>query len=171
MRCSQIASHLHPLDVLQLSRVSNELRSMLLSRQSRHIWIAARKNIEPPFPDIEMAISEPKLAHLLFEQVCSVSVFSVTVSSPGGIGVACLRLCNLHPHLNNPGTTGLHIIKDDLFSSTMPQENISTVSRGLYIDSLHPSHRHVDPAGLSSPTTLSPSDSARSVRRTSTSIL
>ncbi|EIW60824.1 uncharacterized protein TRAVEDRAFT_71098 [Trametes versicolor FP-101664 SS1] len=67
----EIASHLHPLDVLQLSRVSNELRSMLLSRHSRHIWIAARKNIEPPFPDIEMAISEPKLAHLLFEQVCS----------------------------------------------------------------------------------------------------
>ncbi|OJT07262.1 hypothetical protein TRAPUB_1891 [Trametes pubescens] len=67
----EIASHLHPLDVLQLSRVSNELRGMLLSRQSRHIWIAARKNIDPPFPDIELAISEPKLAHLLFEQVCN----------------------------------------------------------------------------------------------------
>ncbi|KAI0794474.1 hypothetical protein C8Q74DRAFT_1248954 [Fomes fomentarius] len=66
----EIVSHLDPLDVLQLSRVSNELRSMLQSKDSRHIWIAARKNISPPLPDCPTDMSEPLYAYLVFERFC-----------------------------------------------------------------------------------------------------
>lgn len=101
-RCSQIASHLHPLDILQLSRVSNELRAMLLSRNSRHIWTAARKNMDPPFPDIVVTISEPKLAHLLFEHICSVSTSSIIMLEPAISRPFCRAWCD------RPACTGLH---------------------------------------------------------------
>ncbi|KAI0695439.1 hypothetical protein C8T65DRAFT_46348 [Cerioporus squamosus] len=66
----EIASHLHPTDVLQLARVSRDLRAMLLSRTSRHVWIAARKNVSPPPPDCPEFLSEPRYAYLLFERFC-----------------------------------------------------------------------------------------------------
>ncbi|KAI0747631.1 hypothetical protein C8Q80DRAFT_1167818 [Daedaleopsis nitida] len=53
----EIASHLHPLDLLHLARVSNELRGMLMSRHMRSVWIAARKGMNPPMPDCPDDIS------------------------------------------------------------------------------------------------------------------
>ncbi|KAI0747632.1 hypothetical protein C8Q80DRAFT_687812 [Daedaleopsis nitida] len=66
----EIASHLHPLDLLQLSRASNELRDMLMSRQTRSLWVAARKAYDPPLPDCPDDLSEPKYASLVFELSC-----------------------------------------------------------------------------------------------------
>ncbi|KAI0747655.1 hypothetical protein C8Q80DRAFT_1270125 [Daedaleopsis nitida] len=66
----EIASHLYPVDILQLARTSRQLRTMLLSRASRHMWIAARKNISPPPPDPPEYVSEPEYAYLLFERFC-----------------------------------------------------------------------------------------------------
>ncbi|RPD59164.1 hypothetical protein L226DRAFT_510293 [Lentinus tigrinus ALCF2SS1-7] len=66
----EIASHLHPLDVLHLSRTSIELREMLMSRNMRSIWIAARKKIDPPMPDCPDGLSEPQYASLVFETHC-----------------------------------------------------------------------------------------------------
>ena len=69
----QITSHLDPMDILQLSRVSIQLRRMLHSRSSRHIWIAARRNVSPPPPNCPDFLSEPEYAYLLFEVHCVVS--------------------------------------------------------------------------------------------------
>ncbi|KAI0747657.1 hypothetical protein C8Q80DRAFT_689085 [Daedaleopsis nitida] len=66
----EITSHLYPVDILQLARTSRHLRTMLLSRASRHMWIAARKNISPPPPDPPEYVSEPEYAYLLFERFC-----------------------------------------------------------------------------------------------------
>ncbi|RPD59163.1 hypothetical protein L226DRAFT_572164 [Lentinus tigrinus ALCF2SS1-7] len=66
----EVASHLKPLDILHLSRVSNTFRKLLLSRSSRRIWAAARKNMVPEIPDGPSDLSEPLYARLLFERHC-----------------------------------------------------------------------------------------------------
>ncbi|KAI0695440.1 hypothetical protein C8T65DRAFT_665369 [Cerioporus squamosus] len=66
----EIMSHLEPKDILQLSRVSRELRSMLRSPTSRHIWMTARKNTVPPLHDPPEDMSEPQYAFLVFERFC-----------------------------------------------------------------------------------------------------
>ena len=65
-------ARLHPRDLLSLSRVSRHLRGILMSRSSRGMWIAARKNAQnpPPPPD---ELSEPKYASVLFERDCQAS--------------------------------------------------------------------------------------------------
>ncbi|TFK88784.1 hypothetical protein K466DRAFT_56794 [Polyporus arcularius HHB13444] len=71
LRLSQIACHLEPLDILQLSRTSKALRRLLLSRTSRHIWITARKRIAPrALPDAPAGLSEPLYAALVFQPTC-----------------------------------------------------------------------------------------------------
>ncbi len=69
----QIASHLQPLDLLHLARASLELRETLMSRKMRSVWIAARKNLDPPMPDCPEGMSEPAYASLVFEAQCIVS--------------------------------------------------------------------------------------------------
>ncbi|RDX52691.1 hypothetical protein OH76DRAFT_118661 [Lentinus brumalis] len=67
----EIACHLEPLDILQLSRTSKALRRLLLSRTSRHIWITARKRIAPrALPDAPAGLSEPLYAALVFQPTC-----------------------------------------------------------------------------------------------------
>ncbi|RPD73471.1 hypothetical protein L226DRAFT_613986 [Lentinus tigrinus ALCF2SS1-7] len=66
----EIISHLEPKDILQLSRVSKELRSMLRSPTSRHVWVTARKNVEPALPEPPEDMSEPLYAFLVFERFC-----------------------------------------------------------------------------------------------------
>lgn len=69
----QIASHLQPLDVLHLSRVSIELRETLMSRKMRSIWVAARNGMDPRMPECPEGLSEPRYASLVFETQCMVS--------------------------------------------------------------------------------------------------
>ncbi|RPD59140.1 hypothetical protein L227DRAFT_163888 [Lentinus tigrinus ALCF2SS1-6] len=67
----EIASHLEPLDILQLARTSKEYRRLLLSRKSRHVWVTARERIAPrPLLDPPEGLSEPLYAALLFEPTC-----------------------------------------------------------------------------------------------------
>ncbi|KAF8186745.1 hypothetical protein BJ912DRAFT_970602 [Pholiota molesta] len=72
----EITSHLHPLDLLHLSRASRHFARMFLRTGNRHAWLAARRTVEG-LPDCPSDISEARYAHLLFESVCSVrtSVF------------------------------------------------------------------------------------------------
>ncbi|KAI0373295.1 hypothetical protein BV20DRAFT_803069 [Pilatotrama ljubarskyi] len=86
----EITSHLRPLDILQLSRSSKDLRNLLLSRNSRHIWIAARKNLVPPMPDCPDYMSEPQYAHLAFERVCHACGVGQSVNLDYAIPI---RLC------------------------------------------------------------------------------
>jgi hypothetical protein len=68
----QISSHLHPLDLLQLSRVSVDFRAIFTSRSALYMWIAARKNV-PRLPNCPDDLSEMEYARLLFETDCEVS--------------------------------------------------------------------------------------------------
>lgn len=70
----QITEQLEPLDILQLSRVSKRFRSTFASRHSRHIWVAARRNIS--MPECPSDLTELQYASLMFEQTCQVGYFS-----------------------------------------------------------------------------------------------
>ncbi|KAG7451980.1 uncharacterized protein BT62DRAFT_941002 [Guyanagaster necrorhizus] len=66
----EIFSNLDPLDLLQLSRTSKDLRALLLQRSSTSVWKRARENVEglPPLPD---DLDEPKFAYLAFDKHCT----------------------------------------------------------------------------------------------------
>ncbi|TFK88776.1 hypothetical protein K466DRAFT_56620 [Polyporus arcularius HHB13444] len=83
----EVASHLKPVDLLHLARVSSAFRKMLLSRSSRRIWIAARNNIVPEIPDGPDDLSEPRYARLLFERDCT---------NCGATGAEFLDYANYH---------------------------------------------------------------------------
>ncbi|KAI5115479.1 hypothetical protein M0805_005578, partial [Coniferiporia weirii] len=44
----EVAGRMEPIDVLRLSRVSLGFNEMLMSKQSRSIWRAARMNVQMP---------------------------------------------------------------------------------------------------------------------------
>jgi hypothetical protein len=69
----EITSHLHPLDLLHLSRASRHFARMFLRTDNRHAWLAARRTVEG-LPDCPSDLSEAQYAHLLFESICSVSI-------------------------------------------------------------------------------------------------
>lgn len=69
----QIASHIHPLDMLQLSRVSPYFRELLTTKDARFYWRAARENIE--LPDCPPDLSEMQYVSLVFERNCFVGLF------------------------------------------------------------------------------------------------
>ncbi|KAF8186727.1 hypothetical protein BJ912DRAFT_451311 [Pholiota molesta] len=66
----EITSHLHPLDLLHLSRASRHFARMFLRTDNRHAWLAARRTVEG-LPDCPSDLSEAQYAHLLFESICS----------------------------------------------------------------------------------------------------
>ena len=106
----QVASHLKPLDLLHLARVSSTFRNALLSRSSRQAWAAARKNFVPEIPDGPHDLAEPLYARLLFERNCMVRrLWAIYVSSANtpvhtdvrGRGGRQGRLCELSPVLRH----------------------------------------------------------------------
>ncbi|KAI0654774.1 hypothetical protein C8Q70DRAFT_1025243 [Cubamyces menziesii] len=66
----EVASHLNPIDLLQLSRASEDLRATILSRKSRLLWVRAFGNVVPEMPPCPEHISEPCYAHAVFERTC-----------------------------------------------------------------------------------------------------
>jgi hypothetical protein len=68
---NQIFGHLLPLDVLNLSRTTKQIRRVLLHRSSVFIWKAARANVLG-FPECPQFMSEPAYANLAFDQHCHV---------------------------------------------------------------------------------------------------
>ncbi|KAI0660280.1 hypothetical protein C8Q70DRAFT_980015 [Cubamyces menziesii] len=65
----EITSHLRPIDLLQLARTSKYLRSVILGRTNRFVWLASLNSVAglPPCPT-DMA--EPMYAALLFDRIC-----------------------------------------------------------------------------------------------------
>ncbi|KAL6300751.1 hypothetical protein BKA93DRAFT_739890, partial [Sparassis latifolia] len=86
----QIAISLAPLDLLHLARVSKELRQICLARQSRHMWIAAMRNV-PGLPACPACfISEPRYTALVYDRFC----LACGIGRAGGVeyGIA-MRFC------------------------------------------------------------------------------
>src|SRR5260221_10439437 len=60
----QIFSHLHPSDLLSVSRVNRAFRGVLLSRNSSFLWNACLRLCDAPPSPSDMA--PPAWTHLLF---------------------------------------------------------------------------------------------------------
>ncbi|ESK90969.1 hypothetical protein Moror_16367 [Moniliophthora roreri MCA 2997] len=67
----EIFKHLLPLDILNLSRTSKELRAMLMSQSSVPIWRTARENV-PELPPLPSDLNEAQYANLAFDSYCHV---------------------------------------------------------------------------------------------------
>lgn len=64
-------SHLHPKDLLALSRSSKHLHSLLMTSDASPYWRAARRSID--LPNGPPTINEAQYASLMFERKCTVS--------------------------------------------------------------------------------------------------
>jgi hypothetical protein len=74
----QIASNMHPRDLLYLSRATKHFRNMFMTKESRLVWRAAFENVDvPEHPD---ALSEPLYAALLYDNHCMVRTLPVVTS-------------------------------------------------------------------------------------------
>ncbi|KAI0943394.1 hypothetical protein AcW1_002566 [Taiwanofungus camphoratus] len=65
----EICGYLEPRDLLALARTSRPFRALLMTRESAHLWKAARKNLEG-FPGCPQHLSEPAYANLAFSPHC-----------------------------------------------------------------------------------------------------
>ncbi|KAI0660265.1 hypothetical protein C8Q70DRAFT_913822, partial [Cubamyces menziesii] len=65
----EVASRLHPLDLLHVSRTSKHLRSIVMSRKCKFLWSESLSRIDglPPCP---MGMSEPAYVALIFGRLC-----------------------------------------------------------------------------------------------------
>ncbi|KAI9057688.1 hypothetical protein FKP32DRAFT_1598079 [Trametes sanguinea] len=66
----EIIAKLHPSDLLRLARASKHLRSMLMTKRARHLWVASFRNVPPGLPQCPPFIPEPRYAAVLFDQYC-----------------------------------------------------------------------------------------------------
>jgi len=65
----EIFSHLHPIDVLSLSRTTKALRSILLARHARGVWSASLASVRA-LPACPPDLTEPQYASLAFDNWC-----------------------------------------------------------------------------------------------------
>ncbi|KAI0711003.1 hypothetical protein C8Q76DRAFT_624131 [Earliella scabrosa] len=65
----EIASHLHPMDLLNMSRSSKRFRDILTTKHHRDVWTNSFELVEglPPCPN---DMSGPFYAALLFDTTC-----------------------------------------------------------------------------------------------------
>ncbi|RPD66066.1 hypothetical protein L226DRAFT_566545 [Lentinus tigrinus ALCF2SS1-7] len=65
----EIFGHLHPKDLLNLSRASRDFRAFLMNRGNSGLWRAARTNV-PGLPECPPFLSEPAYANVVFFSHC-----------------------------------------------------------------------------------------------------
>ncbi len=69
--CYQVFAQLEPYDLVRLARTTKALRNLLLNPPSAPVWRKCRDNV-PGLPHCPKGLSEPRYAHLMFEQICHV---------------------------------------------------------------------------------------------------
>jgi hypothetical protein len=74
----QIFGFLHASDLLKVARTTKTLRKLLMSRSARAIWIQALR-AEPELPECPEGMTEPAWVKLVFESVCHVSQWIITL--------------------------------------------------------------------------------------------
>ncbi|KAH9926355.1 hypothetical protein B0H21DRAFT_764156 [Amylocystis lapponica] len=90
----EIAGHLHFQDLLHLARVSKRFRGILISKKSRHLWVAARQNVPGvPLPDCPEQLSEPPYASLLYDRICMACGVGRCVNVDYGLRVRFCSAC------------------------------------------------------------------------------
>ena len=71
----QTAMYLYPKDLLQLSRLSKQFRSMFASRSAIFVWQTAYRNANLNCYDYE-DLNEIQIASLIYDQFCMVNFSS-----------------------------------------------------------------------------------------------
>ncbi|KAH9918362.1 uncharacterized protein BXZ73DRAFT_105243 [Epithele typhae] len=66
----EILSHLPPIDILHLARVSNDLRQMLMTRNIKWLWDASLARLDPPPPPCpdHFAAPDVETARMIFKK-------------------------------------------------------------------------------------------------------
>ncbi|KAI0946250.1 hypothetical protein AcV7_010278 [Taiwanofungus camphoratus] len=121
----EIAVHLDPRDILNLSRLNKRFRSILMSKQSRYIWITSRKNV-PGLPDCPSVLSEPKYVSLVFDRYCLACGVGRSVNVNYGLGVRFCKAC--YRENVKDGTTlmeSLQIQMSTFIYTLLPRECVS----------------------------------------------
>lgn len=72
-RILQIFSYLHPMDVLNLSRTTKRLRSILLASHAGGVWRSALGSVRA-LPSCPSDMTEPQYASLAFDDWCQVGL-------------------------------------------------------------------------------------------------
>ncbi|OBZ73144.1 hypothetical protein A0H81_06913 [Grifola frondosa] len=65
----EMASHLHPLDILHLCRVSKWFRAIFLNKRHRFVWVSAIRKVSY-LPDCPPCLSEPRFVAVVFGRHC-----------------------------------------------------------------------------------------------------
>ncbi|KAJ6513301.1 hypothetical protein C8R45DRAFT_963164 [Mycena sanguinolenta] len=86
---AEIFGHLNPIDLLNLARITKEIRGILMSRRSTFIWKESRSHVEG-LPEPPRDLTEPQYANLCFSTHCH-QCLAIPVSTI--IWSARLRLC------------------------------------------------------------------------------
>ncbi|KAL1944342.1 hypothetical protein VTO73DRAFT_3527 [Trametes versicolor] len=122
----EIVMKMHPLDLLRLSRASKHFRSILLTKNSRHLWVSAFKNV-PGVPACSPYISEPRYAAALFDQYC----FACGIARSTNVNyTVSVRLCAPCFKTNFKQYDEMHINLDSLLPSAkklLPSLCVSTM--------------------------------------------
>ncbi|PPQ69575.1 hypothetical protein CVT24_001375 [Panaeolus cyanescens] len=72
----EIFGHLLPADLLNLGRVSQEFRQLVMSAEFKSIWVQCRTRL-PDSPECPQDITEPMFAELAFGKGCMVGISSM----------------------------------------------------------------------------------------------
>ena len=83
---------MHPKDLLELSRSSRHLHSLLMTIGASPYWRVARRSIE--LPDAPPTINEAQYASLMFEQKCTVRMRRGCANHSG---LEAVKLTSFHP--------------------------------------------------------------------------
>lgn len=109
----EIFGHLHPYDLLRLTRTTKEFRRILLHRSSISTWKASFEHV-PSLPACPPEMCEPAWANLAFSPHCHVCLWSSFVRlmsnlawtpqvlqrqrrPPRGVEISCAHLCEMLP--------------------------------------------------------------------------
>ncbi|KAI0093010.1 hypothetical protein BDY19DRAFT_1045335 [Irpex rosettiformis] len=130
----EICSHLHPKDVLNLSRTSKDLRKFLMNRSSKSFWLAALSNL-PNLPPCPGDLSEPAYVNLMFSIHCH---GCLKKNCQDVYWVQRMRLCDAC--IKNEEVLGLPFGEDQTIKMIQPRKlsNFVPVIRHLYKSHKHP---------------------------------
>ncbi|RDX56503.1 hypothetical protein OH76DRAFT_1395620 [Lentinus brumalis] len=88
----EIFAHLHPYDLLHLTRTTKPLRVLLMNRSATTVWKRARENV-PGLPDCPPDLSEPAFANLAFDPHCHFCIKARVWTVMWTLRVRCCKTC------------------------------------------------------------------------------
>ncbi|KDR86106.1 hypothetical protein GALMADRAFT_235341 [Galerina marginata CBS 339.88] len=109
----EIFSHLHPSELLHLSRTTKDMRSLVLHRSASYIWRAVLSNV-PALPVCPEDVSLPVWASLIFDSFCqsclAPNVRTVNFRLRVRYCNRCMKAKSMSESVLTPMTNKLHAI-------------------------------------------------------------